>query len=85
MRSGIASPRVSPLTPVRCITELSDAELTEAQTMALVGVQDAEGSTLVHEAHSYSTRDGRAKAAAWVDTERSADKGQNGNDVAVSE
>jgi hypothetical protein len=39
MRSGFASLRVSPLTPVRRMMELGDAELTEAQTMALEEIE----------------------------------------------
>jgi integrase len=67
------------------MTELGDAALTEAQTMALSGHKTPEAARMYVKRTETQRVTAARRRRAWVETERSADKSQNGNDEAVSE
>ncbi|HEY5831136.1 MAG TPA: hypothetical protein VIV01_22480, partial [Hyphomicrobiaceae bacterium] len=62
-----------------------NAALTEAQTMALSGHKTPEAARLYVKRTDAQRVTAARRRRAWVETERSGDKSQNGSDVAVSE
>jgi len=67
------------------MTELGNAALTEAQTMALSGHKTPEAARLYVKRTDAQRVTAARRRRAWVETERSGDKSQNSSDVAVSE
>jgi hypothetical protein len=67
------------------ITELGDAALTEAQTMALSGHKTPDAARLYVKRTDAQRVTAARRRRAWVETERSGDKSQNRDAVAVSE
>jgi hypothetical protein len=67
------------------MTELGDAALTEAQTMALSGHKTPDAARLYVKRTDAQRVTAARRRRGWVESERSGDKSQNGGDVAVSE
>jgi hypothetical protein len=67
------------------MTELGDAALTEAQTMALSGHKTPDAARLYVKRTDTQRVSAARRRRAWVEAERNGDKSQNGDDVAESE